>query len=190
MAAHFTALFDACVLYPAPLRDLLLQLATTGLFRAKWSAAIHDEWITAVLRERRDLKRAQLERTRELMDAHTHDCLVTGYETLTPSLQLPDPGDRHVLAAAIRGRADVIVTVNLTDFPAATLATYDIEAQHPDDFLAHLIDLAPAAVCVAARVCRSRLKTPPIAVDQYLAVLERLRLPQTVAFLGENRNII
>ncbi|MBL9187633.1 MAG: PIN domain-containing protein [Opitutaceae bacterium] len=190
MAAHFTAIFDACVLYPAPLRDLLLQLATTGLFRAKWSADIHDEWISAVLRERKDLKRAQLERTRELMDAHTHDCVVAGYQALIASLQLPDPNDRHVLAAAIRGRADLIVTMNLADFPSTTLATYDIEAQHPDDFLAHLIDLAPQAVCVAARVCRGRLKNPPITVEQYLAALERLRLPQAVAFLGENRNII
>ena len=190
MAAHFTAIFDACMLYPAPLRDLLLQLATTGLFRAKWSADIHEEWITAVLRERKDLKRAQLDRTRELMDAHTHDCVVTGHEALISALQLPDPGDRHVLAAAIRGRADVVVTSNLTDFPKAVLSSYDIEAQHPDDFLAHLIDLAPPAVCVAARVCRGRLKNPPVTVDQYLAALERLRLPQTVVFLGENRNIM
>ena len=66
----------------APLRDLLLQLATSGLFRAKWSPDIHEEWIGAVLRKRKDLKRAQLERTRELMDAHTHDCVVTGYQAL------------------------------------------------------------------------------------------------------------
>ena len=190
MAAHFTAIFDACVLYPAPLRDLLLQLATSGLFRAKWSPDIHEEWIGAVLRKRKDLKRAQLERTRELMDAHTHDCVVTGYQALISALQLPDPDDRHVLAAAIRGRADVIVTSNLADFPAPVLATYHIEAQHPDDFLAHLIDLAPPAVCVAARVCRGRLRNPPVTVEQYLAALERLHLPQTVAFLGENRNII
>jgi predicted nucleic acid-binding protein len=190
MTAHFTALFDACALYPAPLRDVLLQLATSGLFRAKWRADIHEEWIRAVLRQRQDLKREQLERTRELMDAHTHDCIITGYQDLIPSLQLPDPDDRHVLAAAIRGRADVIVTSNLSDFPAAILAAYDIEAQHPDDFLAHLIDLAPQAVCVAARVCRSRLRNPPVATDYYLATLEKLHLPQMIAFLGANRNII
>lgn len=100
---HFTALSDACVLYPAPLRDLLMHLALTDLFRAKWTDQIHDEWIRSVLEQRPDLRREQLERTRQLMNAHVRDCLVTGYEDLIPALSLPDPDDRHVLAAAIRG---------------------------------------------------------------------------------------
>lgn len=115
-----TVLFDACVLYPAPLRDLLMRLAATDLFRARWSDAIHDEWIRSVLTQRPDLE-AQLARTRQLMDAHVMDCLVTGYEPLIDTLGLPDPGDRHVLAAAIIGRADLIVTKNLRDFPADRL---------------------------------------------------------------------
>jgi predicted nucleic acid-binding protein len=117
----FTALYDACVLYPAPLRDLLMQLALSGRFRAKWTNAIHDEWIRSLLRERPDLKPEQLERTRTLMNAHVRDCLVGNYESLISSLSLPDPDDRHVLAAAIRARADVIVTFNLKDFPAEAL---------------------------------------------------------------------
>lgn len=80
MASNFVAVFDACVLYPAPIRDLLLRLAVTGLFRARWSERIHDEWIQAVLRNRQDLKREQLDRTRELMDQAVPDCLVSGYE--------------------------------------------------------------------------------------------------------------
>ncbi len=99
---------DANVLYPAELRNLLMHLAMTGLFRARWSAGVHEEWITALLRNRPDLSREKLERTRKLMDKHAPDALVTGYEDLIEGLQLPDPGDRHVLAAAIRGRADVI----------------------------------------------------------------------------------
>jgi len=87
--ASFTVLFDACVLYPAPLRDLLMRLAMTDLFRARWSTAIHDEWTEAVLRTRPELK-AQLQRTRQLMDAHVLDCLVTGYEPLIQTLELPD----------------------------------------------------------------------------------------------------
>ena len=125
----FTALYDACVLYPAPLRDLLMHLALTDLFRAKWTDAIHEEWMRAVLETRPDLTREKLERTRNLMNAHVRDCLVTGYEGLIPGLPLPDPDDRHVLAAAIRGRADVIVTFNLKDFPATTLAPLGIETQ-------------------------------------------------------------
>jgi predicted nucleic acid-binding protein len=129
--ATLTALFDACVLYPAPLRDLLMRLATTELFRAQWSDAIHDEWIRSVLEQRPEL-RAQLARTRQLMDAHVMDSLVTGYERLIETLDLPDPDDRHVLAAAIAGGADVLVTKNLKDFPADRLAPFGIEAQHPD----------------------------------------------------------
>lgn len=119
--AKFTAIFDACVLYPAPLRDLLMSLALTGLFRAKWTAAIHEEWIGNLLRNRDDLTRPQLERTRDLMDRAVPDALVAGYEELIDPLTLPDPDDRHVLAAAIRGRADVIVTSNLKDFPETAL---------------------------------------------------------------------
>lgn len=114
--ATFTALYDSCVLYPAPLRDLLMWLGLSDLFRPRWSNEIHEEWIRNVLKDRPDLTREQLERTRDLMNANVRDCLVTGYEPLIDGLTLPDPDDRHVLAAAIRASADVIVTFNLKDF--------------------------------------------------------------------------
>jgi predicted nucleic acid-binding protein len=120
--SHYAALLDANVLYPAPMRDLMLQLAVTDLFKARWSGDIHREWIEALLREQPRRERAALERTRDLMDLHTRDALVTGYEALIPTLTLPDPNDRHVLAAAVVGRCDVIVTQNLKDFPEAVLA--------------------------------------------------------------------
>lgn len=179
----FTALYDACVLYPAPLRDLLLELALTDLFRAKWSAQIHDEWIQAVLDHRSDLTVAQLRRTRDLMDLHVRDCLVEDFEELIPSLTLPDPNDRHVLAAAIRGRADVIVTYNLTDFPDKALQKYGITPQHPDEFLLHLFNLAPTIVCTAVRTHRARLKHPPKTTAEYLETLERQSLTHFVAAL-------
>lgn len=111
--ASFVALYDACVLYPAPLRDLLLRLALTDLFRARWTAEIHQEWMRSVLNNRHDLKPEQLQRTRELMDASVPDCLVVGYEGLITNLSLPDPDDRHVLAAAIHCHAGVIVDCDL-----------------------------------------------------------------------------
>lgn len=176
----FTVLYDACVLYPAPLRDFLMHLALTDLYRAKWSHDIHEEWIQAVLRVRGDLVRSQLDRTRDLMNKHVRDCLVTDYQDLVAGLTLPDPDDRHVLAAAIRSATDVIVTFNLKDFPEAELSKYGIEAQHPDDFITHLIDLAPSTVCAAAKRQRESLKNPPKSVTEYLDVLERLGLPQAV----------
>jgi hypothetical protein len=96
--------------------------------------------------DRSDLTRAKLERTRQLMDKAAPDALVRGYEHLIPGLALPDPNDRHVLAAAIRAGASVIVTCNLPDFPPHVLGEFDIEAQHPDDFIVHLLDLAPGLV--------------------------------------------
>ncbi|MBI1374502.1 MAG: PIN domain-containing protein [Phycisphaera sp.] len=181
----FTALYDACVLYPAPLRDFLMHLAVADLYRARWTDQIHDEWIDALLEKRPDLKRAQLERTRDLMNAHVRDCLVTGYESLIDGLDLPDPDDRHVLAAAIRAGASVIVTFNLKDFPTDRLEPYGIEAQHPDEFIMHAIDLWPGAVCAVAKHHRSILKNPPKTVGQYLDTLARMELPNTVAQLRQ-----
>ncbi len=91
----FTVVFDACVLYPAPLRDLLVQLALRDIFSARWTDAIHDEWISNLLESRPDLSREALERTRSLMNSHVRDSLVTGYEGLIPGLLLPDENDRH-----------------------------------------------------------------------------------------------
>ena len=188
--SQFTAIFDACVLYPAPLRDLLMHLALTDLFRAKWTDAIHEEWMRSVLENRPDLTREQLERTRQLMNAHVRDCLVTDYEDLISVLTLPDPDDRHVLAAAICSSADVIVTFNLGDFPPATLKKWGIEAQHPDDFIHHLLELAPHVVCAAAKRQRESLKNPPMNVDDFLAALERQGLAHTVAELRRFADVI
>ena len=98
--SSFTAFYDASVLYGSALRNFLMHLALTGLFRARWSAGVHEEWMTALLRNRPDLSREKLERTRMLMDKHAEDALVTGYEDLIEGLHLPDPNDRHVLAVS------------------------------------------------------------------------------------------
>ena len=179
--ANFTALYDACVLYPAPLRDVLLELALTDLFRAKWSHMIHDEWIRSLLVARPDLTAAQLQRTRQLMDSNVRDCVVENFEELIPSLSLPDADDRHVLAAAIRGRADVIVTYNLQDFPEKELSKYGITGQHPDEFLTHVLDLSPGIVCGAVHTVRARLTNPSKSVAVYLQILEQQALSQFVA---------
>jgi predicted nucleic acid-binding protein len=183
--ASFTAFFDANVLYGSTLRNLLMHLAMTGLFRAKWSEGVHEEWMTRLLANRPDLSREKLERTRMLMDKHAEDALVTGYENLIEGLHLPDPDDRHVLAAAIRGRADVIVTANVKDFPADVLTPFEIETQHPDEFIRHLLDLAPGVVIKAAEDHRESLLNPSKTVTQYLEMLEKEGLTEAVAVLRD-----
>jgi len=167
-----------------------MRLALTGLFRARWTDAIHEEWMRNVLRNNPHLTRKQLERTRNLMNENVRDCLITGYEDLIDRLTLPDPGDRHVLAAAIQGRADVIVTFNLKHFPAGALKRKRIDAQHPDDFVSRLLDLDPIRVYGAVREQRQALKNPPRTVDELLDTLERLQLPQTVARLRMARALL
>lgn len=186
----FTAVYDACVLYPAPLRDFLIWLGLSGRFRARWSAQIHDEWKRNLLLNRRDLVPEQLDRTSALMDRAIPDGLVTGHETLISGLNLPDPDDRHVLAAAIRSSASVIVTFNQKDFPAAALAPFGIEAQHPDEFIENLFDLDQAAVVSAAQRQRAQLKNPTMDVTRYLDVLLRQGLVQTVKALSTYQAIL
>jgi len=183
MTATFTALFEACVLYPAPLRDLLMWLALTDLFRARWTDEIHDEWIRNVLADRPDLRPEQLERTRQLMNTRVRDCLVTGYENLIEKLTLPDRNDRHVLAAAILAGADVIVTFNLTDFPADILSQFSIETRHPDDFVLALMDRDEEVVCAAVERQRAGLRKPPKSVAEHLETLRSQGLPKSVARL-------
>ena len=185
---NYTALYDACVLYPAPLRDLLLNLAQTGLFRARWTKDIHAEWIRNLVQAGYDRKR--LERTRELMDKSVLGCLITGYEGIIQTLQLPDNDDRHVLAAAIVGGADVIVTANLKHFPTEKLQPFGIAAQHPDDFIVCQIDLSPEKAYSAVKKQRANLKNPSYTVEEFLTNLEKQHLPQTVVRLREASELI
>lgn len=177
------AFLDANIFYPAPLRDLFMQLAVSDMFQARWTADIHREWIEALLRNQPERDRSRLERTREMMDRATRDCLITGYESIIPSLTLPDPDDRHVLAAAVTGRCTVIVTWNLADFPKETLEPFGIEAQDPDTFLLRYLSLSPDSFCAVVRKVRQRLKNPPYTTEQYLTILTRQRLVATVAEL-------
>jgi hypothetical protein len=160
-----------------------MRLALSDLFQARWTDQIHDEWTRSVLADRPDITAESLARCRELMDKHVPDCLVTGYEPLISTFALPDPDDRHVLAAAVHGGAGSIVTFNLSDFPASILNSYHIEAIHPDEFVVRLWDEAPAAVLEAARRQRAGLKRPPKTAAEYLATLEQCRLVETATRL-------
>ncbi len=179
----FTATYDACVLHPAGLRDLLVRLGMTGLFLAVWSDEILDEMVESILRRHNNLTKEQLDRTRELMCNAVPDCLVTGHGKLIKGLDLPDPDDRHVLAAAIRSGSQIVVTENIKDFPAATLEPYGIEAQRPDIFILRLIDLSPTAVASVIKRQAADLVNPPMTVSELLDRLASSGLPRSVAAL-------
>jgi predicted nucleic acid-binding protein len=188
MAANIAVVYDACVLYPAPLRDLLVQLATTGFFRAKWTELIHDEWTRNLLIKRPDLNANKLARLRVLMNENVPDSLVTDFEDLIPTLELPDPDDCHVLAAAISATAEIIVTFNLKDFPDAILSRYGIVAQHPDVFVGDLIERYPQQVLQAIDTILDRLKNPPQTFDNHLETLANQGLLTSVAMLRDLRS--
>jgi predicted nucleic acid-binding protein len=188
--SHFKVIYDACVFYPAPLRDLLIQLAISELYRAKWSNRIHEEWIRNLLKRRPDLSFENLERTRKLIDGAVMDSLVEGFEDIESSLNLPDPDDNHVLAAAIVSGCNVIVTFNLKDFPQTEIGKYNIEAQHPDDFFMYLTDLNKNKFLSAVRAVRLRLKNPPKSIDEYLETLQIQNVPKTVIFLEKHASYL
>jgi predicted nucleic acid-binding protein len=177
------AVLDACVLYPASLRDFLMRLATARLYSPRWSAKIHEEWTRNLLASRPDIPPAQLARTQSLMDMALPSALVTGYESRIDDLTLPDPDDRHVLAAAIESQATVIVTFNLRHFPAARLAPYGITAMPPDAFTLELYKATPEDFLQAVQIHRASLTRPPKTAEEYLAALAHGQLPQTSAVL-------
>lgn len=179
----FTVLYDANVPHPPGLRDLLIRLGQTGLFRARWTEQILDEMIHSIQRRRPDLDEQRLARTRELMCEAVANCLVTGYGSLIDGLTLPDPDDRHVLAAAIRCSAQVIVTSNLRDFPASALERFNIEAQSPDQFVLDLVDLAPGRVASVVQEQSAALRNPERTVEDILDSLSDNGLPRAVAAL-------
>jgi hypothetical protein len=146
--------------------------------------------MAAVQRNFPDITRQQLERTRDLMNLHAEDCIVEGFENLIERLELPDPNDRHVLAAAIQSGAQIIVTQNLRDFPQDSLEPYGIGAQHSDTFIMHLLDLNPGEVVGAAKEHRASLRNPPKSVDEYLGSLERQDLTQVVTELRKYASVL
>lgn len=179
----FVATYDANLLYPSVLRDVLIRVAAAGLVQAKWTETILDETFRNLKANRPDLDTDKLTRTRTAMKGAIRDCLVVGYEPLIDAVQLPDPGDRHVLAAAIRAKAQVIVTFNLKDFPQETLALWDVEAVHPDAFLEAQIDLNPQIVYAVLQRIADSCKKPPLTVADLLESLERTGLVASVAAL-------
>jgi hypothetical protein len=184
--ARFTALIDANVLFSMTITDLMMEVARAGFFRPRWSQDIHHEWVRNVLEKRPDADRKKINKRKTAKP----DALVTGYEHMIAGLAFVDKKDRHVLAAAIVGRADVIVTKNLKHFPGEALSTFGLEAQHPDTFLIHQRGLHEQLFLECAKRCRARLKNPPKSADGYLEGLQKAGLVAVASELGKVRGLL
>lgn len=180
----YIVIYDACVLYPSSVRDLLIELAMPGrdLFQAKWTKQIEAEWLNNLIANRPDLNKEKLKRTAQLMQEIIPDCIVKNYEPLAVGLSLPDPNDVHVLAAAIRSKAQAIITFNIRDFPANIINGFDVEAIHPDIFLINQFDLSSGKVLDAVKNIRARLKNPALSSSEYL---DRLSVEGLTAFADQ-----
>jgi predicted nucleic acid-binding protein len=177
-SSRYTAILDANVLYPNLLRDLLISLGIAGLYSARWTEQINDEWVRNLKVNRPDLDN-KVDLIRATINKSVPDCLIEKYEAYIPTLTLPDDEDRHVLAAAIAGHADAIVTVNLKDFPKEVLAAHNIEALHPDDFIMNQLELLPREALLTIKQVRMRNKNPPIDAVDFISMIEKSGLPQT-----------
>ena len=177
--------YDACVLYPAALRDLLIRMSLEGLCQAKWSDEILDEAFENLREARPDLDPARLARTRQRMCDAAPDCLVHGYHDLVDSLDLPDPSDRHVLAAAIRAEAEAIVTDNLRDFPIECLLPYGIVPLSSDEFVLRVTEIALQQVADIVERQAADLLNPPCSVEELLQKLEKQGLSRAVPNLRQ-----
>jgi predicted nucleic acid-binding protein len=170
----FPAFLDTCVLYPAYLCDTLLRLAEAETFRALWSVDVLDELRRNLIEQGLDADK--IDHRIDEMRRSFPDATITGYESLIESMT-NHPKDRHVLAAAVRANAEVVVTFNIRDFPEPSLKSYDIDALHPDDFLLDQLDLHPGATVQALRDQAAAYRREPTTVAGLLGRLERSGLP-------------
>jgi predicted nucleic acid-binding protein len=179
----FVVVYDASVLYPSTLRDLLIRIAQSGLVQAKWTDDILDEMFAALHRQRPDLDSTRLDRTRQLMCTAVRDWKVSGYADLIDALKLPDPDDRHVLAAAIKANAQVIVTANLRDFPVTDLRNWNVDPKSPDEFVRDQISLDRSKVYASIQQIADSWTKPLGTIEDVLDRLERSGLAISVAEL-------
>lgn len=188
--AALVAVYDACILHSEPLRDFMVQLSLSDAMRVHWSNQIHDEWQRSVRRRKPEIEQAKLDRVRALMDKANPGGLVEGYESFIDTLTLPDPNDRHVLAAAIKIKADYIVTTNMRHFPQTSLEPYGIIPLHPDDFVLCILSSYPEDVYKTAKFCRARRKNPPCTAEEYIKMLELQEMVNTAEMLRRAKDLL
>jgi predicted nucleic acid-binding protein len=180
---RITVVLDANVLYPAPLRDYMLNLAQLNLYKPKWTDEIQKEWIKSLLAKRKDISRKSLESTKNAMNSAFPDANIVRYKSGITSLKLPDKKDRHVLAAAIKSDAFAIITFNTKDFPPSYLKSFNVRVYHPDNFIALLIHSNKTESFQALKNQVMRLRNPPLSMEQVLGALKKCSIPKSVGLL-------
>jgi hypothetical protein len=189
VADRFVVVLDANVLFPVRVRDCLLRFAEAGLYRARWSPQILDEWTHSLIEKKPHLESSNRSQ-RDAMACAFPEAIVEGYEHLIPALVLPDENDRHVLAAAIRAGAQHIITENLRDFPKEALDIYNIEAVSADQFLSSTYELYLSEATAALRKMRRSYRNPPMSASEFLLNLMRVGLPLTAALARREIDVL
>ena len=175
-------LLDACVLYPTVLREVLIGAAEAGLYTPLWSPRILEEWArTAARTGVEEIARGEI----ALLRARWAEAEVTPEPGAAAGLSLPDEGDLHVLAAALAGGAEAIVTLNLRDFPGRTLGRYGLLARSPDSVMLELLGEAPEVVGSVAEAVRVRTEAVSGRAQPLRALFKRASLPRTGKALAE-----
>lgn len=190
LVGRYSALMDANVLHPAFLRGAMLWFASERLFRPVWSADILVEWRRSLKRRHSDISEEKLDQLQAMMCDQFPDAIVEGYQLIASVLDLPDPDDRHVLAAAIVGKCQGIITANLKHFPADKVAPYQMEVIHPDDFIVNIIDIDRTKALTACRHHRAAMTVSKPSQEEYLERFKIAGLVQAHARLSEKKELL
>lgn len=180
-SVKFKAVLDTNVIYPIVIRDLLFWFAYYDLYTPKWSNTIFDEWKDVMLRKGVAIEDA--EKRIQKANLAFPDAYVANYENLIDALSLPDAKDRHVLAAAIKSNANVIVTNNLKDFPEKYLDSFGVKAKSADDFLTDIIDLNPDIALKAFKEMVLNRKNPLMNEYEVLESFRKVGIVDTANYL-------
>ncbi len=181
---------DANVLYGNFLRDMLISLFFSGIYEAKWTEKITQEWVGHLLENRSDIPDSKISRTVMLMNKIKPAALVANYERYIDQIDIPDKDDRHVVAAAIASGAQKIITWNLGDFPNKVLKVFGVVAESPDKFISDLVVDNPPAILATLKEMRERFRTPPMSIDEFFERLQKNRLTMTAQQLQRYRDLL
>jgi PIN domain len=180
--------FDASILYPFHLRNIVVQFAVDRLVDARWTDEIHDEWIRNLAADMPGIPIERLQITRKLMNDALPDATVTGYRAHLEDIALPDPNDRHVVAAAIAAGASGILTWNLRDFPTMELRRHGLVRRNPDDLFTDLYDGAPDLTVASLASARRNLTKTRFSASDFIDVMKNQKLARLATKAAKHKS--